>query len=135
MDGHPIILFDGVCNFCNRAINFVIKRDKNSIIRFATLQSNFSKQLLESKNFQPDEDSFALIENNKIFLRSTAALKVFRYLKGLWPLIYGLIIVPKFVRDRVYDLIAKNRYNWFGKRDECMVPTANVRSRFLNETT
>lgn len=135
MDGHPIILFDGICNFCNRAINFVIKRDKNSIIRFATLQSKFSKQLLESKNFQPDEDSFALIENNKIFLRSTAALKVFRYLKGLWPLVYGLIIVPKFLRDAVYDLIAKNRYNWFGKRDECMVPTANMRSRFLNETT
>ena len=135
MDDHPIILFDGVCNFCNRAVNFVVKRDKNSIIKFATLQSNFSKQLLETKGFQLEEDSFALIENNKIFFRSTAALKVCRYLKGLWPLIYGLIIVPKFLRDAVYDVIAKNRYNWFGKKDVCMMPTANMRSRFLNETT
>lgn len=135
MDDHPIILFDGVCSFCNRAVNFVVKRDKNSIIKFATLQSNFSKQLLETKGFQLEEDSFALIENNKIFFRSTAALKVCRYLKGLWPLIYGLIIVPKFLRDAVYDVIAKNRYNWFGKKDVCMMPTANMRSRFLNETT
>lgn len=135
MDDHPIILFDGVCNFCNRAVNFVVKRDKNSIIKFATLQSNFSKKLLETKSFQLEEDSFALIENNKIFFRSTAALKVCRYLKGLWPLIYGLIIVPKFLRDAVYDVIAKNRYNWFGKKDVCMMPTANMRSRFLNETT
>ncbi len=134
MPGEPIILFDGVCNFCNSAVNFVIKRDKRSILKFATLQSDIAHQLLETLNL-PGNDlkTFVFIENNKIYTRSTAALKVCRYLNGLWPMMYGFIIVPKFIRDSIYNWISKNRYQWFGKKENCMIPTQAVRARFLNE--
>lgn len=134
MGDHPIILFDGICNFCNSAINFVIRRDPESKFRFATLQSEMAHGLLSTRKFPAsDLSSFVLIENNKIFIRSTAALKVCRHLSGLWPLLYGLIVVPRFIRDGVYNWIARHRYQWFGKRDTCMIPTSDLRSRFLNE--
>ncbi len=135
MPDEPIILFDGVCNFCNSAVNFVIKRDKKSVLKFATLQSSIANQLL-AKNNLPTNDlsSFVFIENNKIYTRSAAALKVCRYLNGLWPMMYGFMVVPKFIRDGIYNWISKNRYQWFGKKEECMVPTAEVKSRFLNES-
>ena len=130
----PIILFDGVCNFCSSAVNFVIKRDKKSILKFATLQSNVSHQLLATRQLPANDlKSFVFIENNKIYTRSTAALKVCRYLNGLWPMMYGFIIVPKFIRDGIYNWISKKRYQWFGKKEECMIPTPGVKDRFLNE--
>ena len=134
MPGEPIILFDGVCNFCNSAVNFVIKRDKRSSLKFAALQSKIGRQLLAAHQ-QPANDfqSFLFIENGKIYTRSTAALRVCRYLNGLWPVMYGFIIVPAFIRDGIYNWISKNRYQWFGKKEECMIPDAGVRSRFLNE--
>ena len=134
MADQPVILFDGVCNFCNGAVNFVIKRDKKVKLKFSTLQSDSAAQLLGKFNLSAiDLNSFVLVENNKAYTRSTAALKVFRYLDGLWPLMYGFIIVPEFLRDAVYKLIAKNRYRWFGIRKECMIPTPETRSRFLNK--
>jgi predicted DCC family thiol-disulfide oxidoreductase YuxK len=134
MADQPVILFDGVCNFCNGAVNFAIKRDKKAILKFATLQSGMASQLLDKFSLSAvDLNSFVLIENGKVYTRSTAALKVFQYLDGLWPLMYGFIIVPKFLRDVVYKLIAKNRYRWFGIREKCMIPTPEVRSRFLNK--
>jgi predicted DCC family thiol-disulfide oxidoreductase YuxK len=134
MADQPVILFDGVCNFCNGAVNFVIKRDKKVKLRFSTLQSGSALQLLGKFNLSAmDLNSFVFVENDKAYTRSTAALKVFRYLNGLWPLMYGFIIVPRFLRDLVYKLIAKNRYRWFGIKNECMVPTPDIRSRFLNE--
>jgi predicted DCC family thiol-disulfide oxidoreductase YuxK len=134
MPGQPIILFDGVCNLCNSAVNFVIKRDKKFILKFATLQSNLAKDLLATHHLPANElESFVFIENNKIDTRSTAALKVCKHLSGLWPLMYGFIIVPKFIRDGIYNWISKNRYQWFGIRDECMMPTPDLRARFLNE--
>lgn len=134
MADQPVILFDGVCNFCNGAVNFAIKRDKKAILKFATLQSGMASQLLDKFSLSAvDLNSFVLIENGKVYTRSTAALKVFQYLDGLWPLMYGFIIVPKFLRDVVYKLIAKNRYRWFGIRKKCMIPTPEVRSRFLNK--
>ena len=134
MPQEPIILFDGVCNFCNRAVNFVIKRDKASVLKFATLQSDVSQKLLATDHLPANDlRSFVFIENNKIYTRSTAALRVCRYLNGLWPLMYGFIIVPKFIRDGIYNLISKNRYQWFGKKEECMIPTSGIRARFLNE--
>jgi len=133
MAGLPIILFDGVCNFCNSAVNFVIKRDKRSTLKFATLQSPVAQEMLLKNNLsESDLSSFVFIEKEKIFTRSTAALKVFKYLNGLWPLMYGFIIVPVFIRDGIYKLMAKNRYRWFGKREQCMVPTPDIRARFLN---
>lgn len=132
MSTEPVILFDGVCNFCNGAVNFTIKRDKNKIIKFAPLQSEIGKAFIKQYGL-PENDmrSFLLIENGKLYSKSTAALKVCRYLKGLWPLCYGFIIVPAFIRNAVYDLIAKNRYKWFGQKKECMVPTPDVKARFL----
>ncbi len=132
MSAQPVILFDGVCNFCNGAVNFTIKRDKNKIIKFAPLQSESGRRLTKEFGI-PENDmrSFLFIENGKVYNRSTAALRVCKYLKGLWPLCYGFIIVPPFIRNAVYDFIAKNRYKWFGQKDKCMVPTPDVRTRFL----
>lgn len=132
MSTGPVILFDGVCNFCNGAVNFTLKRDRNKKIRFAPLQSEAGKALTKQFGL-PEHDlrSFLLIENGKLYNRSTAALRVCRYLSGLWPLCYGLIIIPAFIRNAVYDFIAKNRYKWFGQKEECMVPTPDMRARFL----
>ncbi len=130
----PIILFDGVCNLCNSAVIFVIKRDRGNSIRFAPLQSEAAHQLLADYNISsPEMKSFIFIENGKAYAQSTAALKVCKHLKSLWPLLYGLIIIPSFIRDGVYKWVAENRYKWFGKKDECMMPTAELRSKFLNE--
>ena len=134
MPQQPIILFDGVCNFCNSAVNFVIKRDKNSALKFTTLQSNIAHQMLAHQNIPTNDlSSFVFIENEKIYTRSTAALRVCKYLTGLWPLMYGFIIVPKFIRDGIYNWVAKNRYRWFGKTKECMIPTPEIKAKFLNE--
>jgi|SRR6185437_11084494 len=133
MPGQPIILFDGVCNFCNNAVNFVIRRDPKSIFKFATLQGPVARDILKSHNFDnTGMSSFFLIENGKLYSKSTAALRVCRRLKGFWPLMYGFIIVPKLFRNGIYDWIAKNRYTWFGKKDVCMIPSPDVRARFLN---
>ena len=133
MNENPVILFDGVCNFCNGAVNFTIKRNKDTTINFAPLQSEAGRALVKQYGL-PENDmrSFLFIENEKIYNRSTAALRVCRHLKGLWPLCYGFIIVPPFIRNGVYDFIAKNRYKWFGQKEECMVPSADVRARFLS---
>jgi predicted DCC family thiol-disulfide oxidoreductase YuxK len=131
---HSIILFDGVCNLCNAAVQFVIKQDKNNQFLFASLQSEEGKLILEDHNFPMNKmDSFFLVENGKVYDRSTAALKVLKRLNGLWRLFYGFIIVPKFIRDGVYDFIAKNRYQWFGRKDECMIPTPDLKAKFLNQ--
>lgn len=134
MPGQPIILFDGVCNFCNNAVNFVIRRDPKSVFKFATLQSSVAQQILKSYTLDNAEmNSFVLIENDKIYTKSTAALRVCRRLKGLWPLMYGFIIVPKLIRNGIYNWIAKNRYTWFGKKEVCMIPSPDVSARFLNK--
>ncbi len=133
MNTQPVILFDGVCNFCNNAVNFVIKRNAKVNILFTPMQSAAGQKLLEQYNLPADDmQSFIFIENNKVYKRSTAALKVCRHLRSLWPLCYGLIIVPRFIRDGIYNWIAKNRYKWFGMRKSCMIPTPEVKSRFLS---
>jgi predicted DCC family thiol-disulfide oxidoreductase YuxK len=135
MPSQPIILFDGVCNFCNSAVNFVIKRDKKSVLKFAPLQSEFAKRILVNHHLSSEDlSTFLFLENNQVYKKSTAVLKACKYLKGLWPLLYGLIVVPKFIRDGIYNWVAKNRYQWFGKKEVCMIPTADVRSRFLNDS-
>jgi len=133
MDDHPIILFDGVCNLCNASVQYVIRHDTHAIFRFASLQGETGQKLLKQYGLSTDTfTSFVLIKDNKVYTRSTAALTVARYLKGIVKLLYGFIIVPAFIRNAVYDLISRNRYKWFGKKDECMVPTAALKSRFLN---
>lgn len=133
MNEHPVILFDGICNFCNSSVQFVLKRDKKKVFLFTPLQSEPGKKHMEQYGMPENElSSFVLIEKGKLFTRSTAALRVCRYLAGGWPLCYGFIIIPPFIRDGVYNWIARNRYKWFGVRQECMIPSPETRARFLS---
>ena len=127
-----IIFFDGVCNLCNNSINFIIDRDKNQVFRYAPLQSDFAKEQLIPKGANPDKlDSIILLKDGKVYHKSSAALQIARNLSGAWSLLAGLMIFPKFIRDFVYDIIAKNRYKWFGKRDECRIPTPELKKLFV----
>jgi predicted DCC family thiol-disulfide oxidoreductase YuxK len=129
---HPVILFDGVCNFCNSSVQFVIKRDPKQQFRFASLQSEFGQQVLAQHQLpQNDFNSFILLQEGNIYTKSTAALKVAKQLSGLWPMLYGFIIIPPFIRNAVYSFIAQNRYRWFGKREACMLPSPQQRNLFL----
>ena len=133
MPNHPTILFDGVCNLCNASVQYVIKHDPDAVFKFASLQSETGQQLLAKYDLAANNmNSFVLIKEGKAYTRSTAALLVARQLKGIIKLLYGFIIVPSFIRNAVYDLISKNRYKWFGKKDSCMIPTASLQTRFLN---
>ena len=127
-----IILFDGVCNLCNGAVQFVIKHDKKSIFKFASLQSKYGEQFLLQNNLSATTfDSFIYIRHQKILQKSSAALYVLKDMKGFITLGFVFIIVPKFIRDFIYTLIAKKRYKWFGKKEVCMMPTAALKNRFL----
>ena len=132
MENKAIILFDGVCNFCDRSVQFVLKRDKKAYFNFASLQSEIGQNLLEKYKIPKDKfESLVLIENDKAYLFSTGALRIARKLNGAWPLLYGFIIIPPFIRNFFYKLIANNRYRLFGKKEECMIPSPEWRSRFL----
>ena len=126
-----IILFDGECNFCDASVQFIIKRD-NGTFHFASLQSEVGKQLVERFQLQ-GIDSVVLIENDRAYTKSTAALRIAKRLHLLWRLCYLLIVLPKPIRDSIYGVIAKNRYKWFGKKEICMLPSEKDRTRFLNE--
>lgn len=128
-----VIFFDGVCNLCNSSVQFIIRRDKDNYFKFASLQSEFGQDFLAKHNLPKESfSSFILFENNRIYQKSTAALRVSRKLRGLWFLLYIYIIVPPFIRNWVYSIVAKNRYNWFGKKEECMVPSKELKSKFIN---
>jgi predicted DCC family thiol-disulfide oxidoreductase YuxK len=129
----PIVLFDGVCNLCNGTIQYIIKRDKRDQFFFASLQGSTGQQLLKKYQLpQTSFNSFVLIEGDRAYTKSTGALKVLKKLGGIWNLLYAFIIVPLFVRDAVYNWISKNRYRWFGKREYCMIPTPELKARFLD---
>ena len=128
----PIIFFDGVCNLCNSSVQFILKKDTNNVFLFSSLQSDAAKGILLQYNLENfDLSSIILVENNVIYQKSTAVLKIAKRLTGISKYAYVFIIVPKFIRDGVYSLIAKNRYKWFGKRDSCILPTAALKLRFL----
>lgn len=127
-----IVLFDGVCNLCNNTVQFIIRRDPNAHFQFASLQSPQAQKFLAGRHLQSYMESILLVEDSKIYTASAAALRIARHLSGFWPLFYIFIIVPRPIRDWVYSIIARNRYRWFGRRDECMVPTPNLRGRFLD---
>ncbi len=129
---HDIILFDGVCNLCNGAINFIIERDPNDRYRFAALESDIAQELLARHEINTDEiDSIVLVRDGEAFAKAGAALRIAKGMSGAWPLLYGLIIIPKFIADAVYDFIARNRYKWFGKKESCMIPTPELKAKFL----
>ena len=127
-----IILFDGVCNFCNGSVNFIIERDPAGYFKFAPLQSEIGEKLLRENGVDKVEtDSVVLIEDGKVYTHSTAALRVARRLEGAWKWFYYLIFVPRPIRDAFYKIFAKYRYRLFGKKDECMLPSPEIRARFL----
>ncbi|MCF7755990.1 thiol-disulfide oxidoreductase DCC family protein [Paenibacillus sp. FSL R5-0766] len=130
--GHPIVLVDGVCHFCQGLTKWIIKRDPEGKYHFASLQSDVAKELLAKGNLSTDSmDTFVLIENGKYYTRSTAALRLAKGLKFPYPLLYVFIIVPRFIRNAVYNWVARNRYRWFGKDEACMLPTPEIKDRFL----
>lgn len=129
----PVLLFDGLCNLCSGTVQFAIRRDPKKTFRFASLQSEAGQRLLRqygrpSGNLQ----SFVLIQDGKVYTRSGAALRFFGRLSGLWPLMKIFLVVPPFIRDAVYDHVARNRYRWYGKKDACWMPTPDLKHRFLD---
>jgi len=127
-----IILFDGVCNFCSGSVMFIIRRDPKGFFRFAALQTEAGERIMEQYGIGPDRpESIILVEQDRVFYRSTAALRIARRLRHGWPLFYAFIIVPPVIRDFFYNIIARNRYRWFGKREACFVPTDEIRKRFV----
>jgi predicted DCC family thiol-disulfide oxidoreductase YuxK len=131
-EGKSIIFFDGVCNLCNASVNFIIKHDIKKHFLFASLQSDVAKEILLHYNLKKIKlDSIILLENDKIYDKSTAALKIGRKLNNGIFLVYGFILIPKFIRDYLYNYIATNRYKWYGKKESCMLPTKDLKSRFL----
>lgn len=127
-----VILFDGECNLCNSSVQFIIKRDSKAIYQFASLQSKFGQQTINNYKLPKEIDSFIYLEGETLHIKSTAALKVCKGLRGFWKALYVFILVPKPIRDNIYEFIARNRYKWFGKRDSCMIPTPELRNRFID---
>ena len=127
-----IIIFDGLCNLCSGSVNFIIKRDKHGLFHFTPFQSDAAVNLLTEYKINPDDfKSLILIKNKQLYVKSDGALEIVKDLNGLWKLLFIFIIVPRAIRNYCYDIIAENRYKWFGKKAECMIPDPDIKSRFL----
>jgi predicted DCC family thiol-disulfide oxidoreductase YuxK len=127
-----VVLFDGVCNLCNRLVRFIIKRDRRNIFRFASLQSTYGQVQLENfKLYSNPLQSIVLVQANHALQQSDAVLEIMRNLKGPWPLLYWLRIIPRFIRDGIYRWIANNRYSFFGRNGECWIPAQELKHRFI----
>ena len=132
MNLKPIILFDGICNLCDGVVQFIVRHDPNKKFLFTSLQSEAGQTLLKQYQLPLENfNSFLLIQDGKVYNKSTGALKVARQIKGVWKWLYIFIIITTFIRDAVYSWIAKYRYEWFGKKDICMIPTPELKARFL----
>jgi predicted DCC family thiol-disulfide oxidoreductase YuxK len=129
----PVLFFDGECNLCNGLVQFIISHDKKKSFLFAPLQSAKGREALAhiTGSVGAGPDSLILFYRGNYFTKSAAALRVAKLLGGIWQLLYAGIILPRFLRDAVYDLVSRNRYKWFGKRDGCMIPTPELKERFL----
>jgi len=133
MNPSKIILFDGVCNLCNSTVQRVIENDVKNQFRFASLQSEFGQKFLEKNNLDKDEfHSLILIDGDKFYTKSDAALRIGKELKGIYKISGVLLLVPKFIRNFVYDLISGNRYKWFGKMENCWLPTPELQQKFID---
>ena len=126
-----IVLFDGECNFCCSSVNFIISHDPAKKFRFASLQSEFAQSLLFRKGIYKNTDSLILVRKGAVYFKSQAVLEITLYLNKLYPLGYIFNIIPLFIRNRMYDFFAKNRYNWFGKKESCMIPAPGIKESFL----
>ncbi|MFA8435817.1 MAG: thiol-disulfide oxidoreductase DCC family protein [Marinifilaceae bacterium] len=128
----PIVLFDGVCNFCEKSVQFILRRERSTTIRFAALQSARGQELLKAHNMQSNGlKSLVFIENGQAYILSTAALRICNYLKFPWNLCSSFLLLPSSFRDSMYNFIANNRYKWFGRKEQCMVPREEWKNRFL----
>ncbi len=132
MTTQHLIIFDGVCNFCNGAVSFIIKRDVNSVFIFTPMQSKLAHNLMEKHQiYNVGIDTFLLIKNNECFVFSNAALEITKDLTGFWYMFNVLKVIPSSIRDIFYKLFARNRYKLFGKQKSCVMPSNKVRSRFI----
>jgi len=130
---HPVVLFDGVCSFCNASVRWVINRDPHSRFRFASLQSRAAREALAASGTPPASlDSVVLIQGGEVFTRSDAAIRIARELGFPWSLAAAGLIIPASVRNKLYSWVAANRYRWFGKQSACSVPSPELRARFLD---
>jgi predicted DCC family thiol-disulfide oxidoreductase YuxK len=130
----PIIYFDGVCNLCNNAVQFVLKNDKKKRFLFATLESDAGLNAVkQAKNGNRITESVILYYRGKYYTKSTAVLLTFKLLGGMWQILYPLILIPAFIRNAIYDLIGRNRYKWFGKKSTCPLPSAEIMERFVTK--
>ncbi len=128
----PVLLFDGVCNLCCSSVQFVLTRNRKGNIHFASLQSAFGQQALQAAQLPANyTESLVLLEDGKIHVKSDAALRLAKHLDGLWKYCSAMLIVPRFIRNAVYDLVARYRYSWFGKKEVCWIPDPKWKSRFL----
>ncbi len=132
LSNHPVILFDGLCNLCNRSVQAVIQRDPEAIFRFAGLQSEFGQQIIQEFNLADQHvDSVVFVYEKKIYVKSDAILQIIKLMGGLTQGLVILGIIPRSIRDGIYDWVALNRYGWFGKQEFCMVPTPDLADRLL----
>jgi predicted DCC family thiol-disulfide oxidoreductase YuxK len=129
-----VVFFDGVCNLCSESVQFIIKNDHKNVFKFSSLQSEFAQKTLVNKNITEISNSrtIILLTNNNTFAKSDAVLRITRYLKFPFNLLYVFIIVPPFIRNAVYDFVSKNRYRWFGKKAECWIPDETLKYKFIN---
>ncbi len=131
-DEHPVLLFDGVCNLCNGSIQFIIPRDPAGTLRFAPLQSELGQRVRKATGLSPDDlETVVLVDDGKAYTKSDAAIRVAEHLGGIYRLLSLGRVVPRGVRDRIYDFVAANRYDWFGRKDQCMLPDDDVSDRFI----
>ncbi|RMG16494.1 MAG: DUF393 domain-containing protein [Bacteroidetes bacterium] len=127
----PIVIFDGHCNFCNASVNFILERDHQQAFLFTPNQGDTGKQLLAGHTTPAGTETLYLWENGRLYERSTAVLRIARRLGFPWKLLYGFILIPPFIRDGVYNFIARNRYRWFGRREHCRLPSPAEQARFI----
>ncbi len=128
-----IVLFDGECNLCNHSVQFIIQRDPDSQFNFCSLQSETGQELLKKHQLPAELQSLVLVQNERAYIRSSGALRIARRLQGAWPLMFLFWIVPKPLRDLVYNYVAANRYKWFGKQESCWIPTPELQARFIDQ--
>lgn len=126
-----IVLFDGECNLCDKSVQFIINKDPDAFFLFTSLQSDTGKKLLEQHALKHDNESLIFIKGEKCYDKSSAALRICKHLKGIWKVGYLALIIPKPFRDFIYTIIAKNRYHWFGKSEHCMIPSPEIKKRFI----
>ncbi|MCJ0743918.1 thiol-disulfide oxidoreductase DCC family protein [Pedobacter montanisoli] len=127
-----VVFFDGECNLCNRSVQFIIKRDRKDCFSFASLQGETAKGMLADLGLSNGTNqSIILWENGRLYRQSDAALRIVKRLNGFWSLLYGFIIIPAFIRNPIYNYIARNRYKWFGKADHCLIPAPELKHKFL----